>query len=45
MTIRHQRCSMAIKAAINETGRIGMILAKNMLEGDDIELVTSNVKL
>ena len=32
---------MAIKAAINGTGRIGM----NMVEGDDIELVTSNVKL
>jgi glyceraldehyde 3-phosphate dehydrogenase len=33
---------MAIKAAINGTGRIGMIVAKIIVERDDIELVAIN---
>jgi glyceraldehyde 3-phosphate dehydrogenase len=33
---------MAIKAAINGTGRIGMIVAKIIMERDDIELVAIN---
>jgi glyceraldehyde-3-phosphate dehydrogenase/erythrose-4-phosphate dehydrogenase len=45
ITLRNQGCSMAIKAAINGTGRIGMIVAKIIVERDDIESVTSNVKL
>jgi len=36
---------MAIKAAITERGRIGMIVAKIIGECDDIESVASNVKL
>ena len=36
---------MAIKVAINTTERIGMIVVKIIVERDDIESVTSNVKL
>ena len=36
---------MAIKAAINATVKIDMVLAKSIIERDDIESVTSNVKL
>ena len=35
---------MAIKAAINGTGRIGMVVAKIIVVCDDIESVTRNVK-
>lgn len=35
---------MAIKAAINATGRIGMVVAKIIVGCDDIESVTRNVK-
>ena len=35
---------MAIKAAINGTRRIGMIVAEIIVGCDDIELVTRNVK-
>lgn len=36
---------MAIKVAINGTGRIGMIVAKIIMERDDIELVDMCVSL
>lgn len=36
------RLTMAIKVAINGTGRIGMIVAKIIMQRDDIELVAIN---
>lgn len=42
LNIRVQRIFMAIKAAINGTGRIGMIVAKIIMQRDDIELVAIN---
>ena len=36
---------MSIKSAINGTGRVGMIVAKIIMERDDIELVDMCVSL
>jgi len=36
---------MSIKVAINGTGRVGMIVAKIIVERDDIELVDMCVSL